>query len=430
MISKQRYISSTWQEQEWRLLWRRCWQVAAPLSDLNKPGDFVVYDIGPEGVLLSRGDDCELRAFYNVCRHRGLRLVDQRCGTKPNFRCPYHSWRYNRAGELASAPADESFSAGLPSEQLNLRSIACEAALGFAWICFEPRESLADYLQDMLPLMVHYKFEQMHLTLDQTVRVNCNWKAVHDNFSELYHVHFLHPQHRRFVDCGGATDELYPRGHTRVIVPGATTDSLFSTPDEPTDILTAQLTALGLNPDDFKGRVGDIQQAVQQAKRALGDTELPYYRKFSDQELSDVVQTNIFPNTILSYQPEMLWLIRPRPHPTDPNQCYLDKLSFERFPDGSAQTDSDTPAIDVQSIARHATPSGSVGRPEHEQFDYKDVIEGRNTMTDTIDQDLSLLAHAQQGMQSDGFDNLWLSDQECRVSHFHEELDRYMECSE
>jgi hypothetical protein len=232
-------------------------------------------------------------------------------------------------------------------------------------------------------------------------------------------VHYLHPQHRRFVDCTESLSECYEGGHTRVWVPGAKTDSLFSTPDKPTDLLTMQLEAFGLDPAQYEGKVDEIQAAIRVAKRALEDKE-PYYSNFTDEELTDVIQTNIFPNAILTYQPEMLWLMRLRPHATDPNQCYLDKLSFERFPNSEEQRFLE--GTDNLKEKRTET-AGKNGRPEWESFDYSDVIAGNATMTDTIDQDLSLLAHAQRGMHSDGFKGCWLNEIECRVSHFHEQLE-------
>ncbi len=426
-FSKERYISEAWAEREWQRVWRRGWQAAAHVSDLQNAGDFVVYDMGRESVLISRGDDGVVRAFFNVCQHRGLRLVDSHCGSTESFRCPYHSWRYGNDGQLDHAPNPDGFQEGLPKAELGLVEMPCELMLGFAWISLDPEvEPLADYLQDMMPLMQHYEFENMIMTLDQTVSINCNWKAVIDNFSELYHVPYLHPQHRRLVDCTTATNELYPRGHTRVLVPGGTTDSLFSSPEQPTDILALQLSALGLSPDDFSGEVDQIQTAIRAAKRQMADSAESYYGNFSDEELTDVIQTNVFPNTILSYTPEMLWLIRLRPHPTDPNRCYLDKLSFERFPVAEDRSVPEPDEVDLRAFPRHATPPGKLSRPQHESFDYQDVIEGRKSMTDTIDQDLSLLSHAQQGMQSAGFEKLWLNEEECRISHFHERLDECM----
>ena len=96
-----------------------------------------------------------------------------------------------------------------------------------------------------------------------------------------------------------------------------------------------QLQAFGLDAEQYEGKVDEIQAAIRMAKRALEEKE-PFYGNFSDEELTDVIQTNVFPNAILTYQPEMLWLLRLRPHATDPNQCYLDKLSFERSPRDAA----------------------------------------------------------------------------------------------
>lgn len=415
-FSKDRYVSEDWLEREWQQVWKRSWQVAAPLSDLRAPGDFTVCDLGPESVLLTHTADGDIRAFYNVCQHRGVRLVDNHVGRAENFRCRYHSWRYASDGQLIHPPSPQGFPHGLPCEQVSLTPVRCEQALGFAWITLEPGgEPLQDYLADVLPLMAHYEFENMTLVQDQTVAVNCNWKAVMDNFGELYHVPYLHPQHRRFVDCTGASSECYPGGHTRVWVPGGTTDSLFATPQEATDILTMQLQALGVDPAEYEGRVADIQGAIRTGKRALQD-EQPYYANFTDEELSDVIQTNVFPNAIFSYQPEMLWLMRVRPHATDPNQSYLDKLSFERRLGEDARRF-------LEVTTENDDIAGSAERPARDVFNYADVIAGRKSMTDTIDQDLSLLAHAQQGMHSDGFAGVWLNEAEVRVSHFHAQLD-------
>ena len=423
-FSKERYVSPDWLKREWSAVWAKSWLLAAHLSDLQKPGDFVVFDVGHESVLITRGEDGNINAFYNVCQHRGVRLVDQNTGNAENFRCPYHSWRYGTDGGLLFAPHEPGFQQGLPKNGICLPKVRCEQALGFAWINFDDNAApLAEFLQDLAPLMNHYQFDQMVLVQDQTVSINCNWKAVIDNFSELYHVHYLHPQHRRFVDCTESINECYPGGHTRVWVPGAKTDSLFSTPDSPTDLLSLQLESLGLNPSDFEGRVEAIQSAIREAKRVL-EAQEPYYANFSDEELTDIVQTNIFPNCMLTYQPEMLWVMRLRPHATDPNQCYFDKLSFERpAQDGQQKYLEGT---DNLKEKRAAKESGDT-RPAHESFDYSDVMAGTHTMTDTIDQDLSLLAHAQQGMHSAGFTGVWLNELEARVSHFHAQITALVE---
>ena len=89
------------------------------------------------------------------------------------------------------------------------------------------------------------------------------------------------------------------------------------------------LQGLGLDPASFNGRVSDIRQAVQQRKRELGPTLGFDYGALSDEQLSDVWQYDIFPNTFMTIQAEELWIFGPRPHPTDPNKCFFDKWTLQ-----------------------------------------------------------------------------------------------------
>jgi len=305
-------------------------------------------------------------------------------------------------------PYEERFAQGVPCEERSLKPVHTQVWDGFVFVSLESEpQPLLDFLGPVVEHLKAYRFADMTLTEDQTVHHQCNWKAVVDNFSELYHVDFLHPQHKRMVDCCNDTVHLFDNGHTGLAVPGATVSPRFPVPEEPTDIQSAQLIALGLDPADFKGRVLDVREAVQQAKRSAGATNGVDYSLFNDEQLSDVWQYNLFPNVILSFTPEHCWVLRPRPHPTDPQQCYFDKLSFLRLPDNTEH-----------------------GRPERDLFDHVAIIKGDKTMTDTIDQDIELLGGVQAGMASQGFDSVWLNDDEMRVQHFHDALDKRVSQSE
>ena len=202
---------------------------------------------------------------------------------------------------------------------------------------------LLEFLGPVAELLAPCRFGNMTLVEDQTVHHYCNWKAVVDNFSELYHVDFLHPQHQRMVDCCNDTVHLFPHGHTGLAVKGATVNPRFPIPDEPTDIQSAQLLNIGLDPADFHGRVLEIREAVQKRKREAG-AELGYdYSGLSDDQLSDVWQYNLFPNTILSFTPEHCWILRPRPHASDPEQCWFDKMSLVRFRDADLVGPAEAP---------------------------------------------------------------------------------------
>ena len=113
-----------------------------------------------------------------------------------------------------------------------------------------------------------------------------------------------------------------------------------------------QMKKLGMDPEDYQGRVLDVRADIQKVRREVGP-ELGYdYDLLSDEQLSDIVQYNIFPNTMVTIQPDNLLIMRARPHPTDPHRCWWDKFTFIMMPtDGhaSAGSLSFTPRPDPRS---------------------------------------------------------------------------------
>ena len=424
-----RYVDRAYMEREWDQVWRKTWLLAGLESDVSKPGDYFVFDMGREQILVTRTKSGAVQGFYNVCQHRGNRLVTSERGHAVNFRCAYHAWTYDTEGELKIVPYENRFAQGVPLEERALRKVHTDIWDGFVFVCLadEP-EPLTEFLGPVVDMLAPYQFRNMTLVQDQTVRHQCNWKAVIDNFSELYHVDFIHPQHKRMVDCCNDTVHLFPNGHTGLAVPGATVNPRFPVPHEPTDILSGQLTSLGLDPADFNGRVLDVREAVQQRKREVGKDLGFDYSRFSDDQLTDAWQYNLFPNIVLSFSPEHCWLMRPRPHPTDPQQCYFDKLSLVLFSDPN--TNKEGKAVSGPSRTARlgkVERTDAFERPERDEFDHEQILNGTKTMTDTIDQDIELLAGVQAGMASNGFDRVWLNDDEMRVQHFHNELDRLLD---
>jgi len=209
-------------------------------------------------------------------------------------------------------------------------------------------------------------------------------------------------------------------------VPGGTVNQKFGVPEVPTDIQSQQLTSLDLDPKDFNGRVLDVRGAIQAQKRLIGAERGMPYERFTSDQLSDVWQYNLFPNTVLSFTPEHCWILRPRPHATDPNQCEFDKISLVRFPQASASAGHKAVLGPASREGAFDQPSD---RPVRDVFGYLAVIRGEKTLTDTIDQDVELLGQVQQGMQSKGFNTVFLNEDEVRIQHFHAELDRKLMAS-
>jgi hypothetical protein len=193
-------------------------------------------------------------------------------------------------------------------------------------------------------------------------------------------------------------------------------------PEEAPDILKARLRGLGLDPEDFRGRVPEIREAVQKQKRVIGK-ELGYdYSEFTDEQVSDVWQYDFFPNLFMTIQPEELWIYGPRPHQSDPNRCFFDKWTLQIPAEVACDKERGLFLGADPTLMRPAVAK----RPGHEVFTQEDVNAGRHSMTITVDQDIFYLPHMQAGMHSQGFDHAWLNEDEARVQHFHDWLDVWM----
>ena len=434
-ITAERYISAEFKDREWQKIWPKTWLVAGVAQDVSEPGDFFVFDPEPESIIVSRTKDSELKAFYNVCQHRGARLLLTDRGALDQYTCPYHGWTYGNNGELAHVPEEDHFSRGLPRDKLALKPLRVQIWAGVVWVCMDQNApTLEDFLGPIIKMIDPYRPGDMRLVEDQTCHLECNWKAVFDNFGELYHVEHIHPQHETIFDCPTSTNEFFEHGHTRVLIDGFTVNTSLPIPEEVPPTQWGQLKALGMNRHDYKGRVLDVRRDVQVKKREMAPALGYNYDQLSDAQLSDIVQYNIFPNAVLVLQPEEFWILRSRPHATDPNKCYWDKLSLRMLPDPPITEDSKVEAPGSKTgtnisfnlpLNPEQTSDGTV-RPEHDEFDQEAVIAGEKSMTITLDQDIHLIRDVQKGMHSRGFSEAWLCDDESRVQHYHRWIDLYM----
>ena len=422
-LSKDRYISKDFMQSEWEGIWTKAWLFAGLESDLLEPGDFFIYDIGRESIVITRNDENEISAFYNVCQHRGNKIVTLESGSFSKVSCPYHGWTYGLDGTLEHVPDRELFKEGVPCDKKSVKPVKVSVWAGLVFINMdENSSSLETFLGPIVDQLKPYKFEKMNLVKHQTVSLlETNWKTVRDNFLEQYHVDFIHPQHASFVDCCDAENDLWPFGHTRTMVTSPVVNPRYSTPEEPPEFMKDYLKGLRLNPDDFHGKVPEIRKAIQKQKRVIGD-ELGFdFSEFTDDQVSDVLQYDIFPNIFMTIHPERLWIFGPKPHHSDPNKCSFTKWSFQ-IP--SHQVRDESKELELLPGSSFYEQTGS--RPEHDIFTRDDVVQGRKSLTVTIDQDIHYLNDMQAGMHSKGFDSATLSNDEERLQHFHDWVDDWI----
>lgn len=423
-LDADRYSSKEFMAHEWETVWKKSWLLAGVVQDVAEPGDYFVFEIGPESIIITRTDDGDVAAVYNACQHRGNKIFTNHSGNVQAISCPYHGWTYELDGTLKKVPDEERFAQGLPCEELSLKTVKVEVRVGLVWVNMDPEAApVEDFLGVVLDQYELFHFENMVMVLDQTVELDANWKTAVDNFNEQYHVDFIHPQHASRVNCRDSVNELWPYGHRRTCVESFVTNPRYGAPEEPPPILDAMMRGIGLDPAEFKGRVSEVRRAAQNQKRKLGE-ELGFsYAELSDELVSDVWQYDLFPNVIMTIHPEELWIMRPRPHPTDPNKCFFDKITLQ-IP-AEIAFDRERGIGLLPDVVLQDDLGGT--RPEHDVFDREAVISGKKSMVNTIDQDIHYLPDMQRGMRSQGFERAWLNADESRVQHFHDWLDAWIE---
>lgn len=209
------YRSPALFEMEKRLLFHSHWQIAGHISDVPNPGDFLSFDIVDERVLIVRGKDGEVRAFHNLCRHRGARIVSSTHGHCKNaLVCPFHGWVYNLDGTLRGPARPDSFG-DMDRSNFGLKPVELEIWFGFIFVRIKPgpQPSVAEMMAVHENDLACYRLEELVPAYGFWAGdpLPVNWKSVRDVDNEGYHVAMAHPA---LQDLYGAnyTDQIYADG--------------------------------------------------------------------------------------------------------------------------------------------------------------------------------------------------------------------------
>lgn len=238
-IPVQRFTSDEFWELEQKYLWPRSWVIAGRSEDIPNVGDFFTFDDLGVPILLIRGKDLQVRAFYNTCQHRGAPVVRESSGTSKLLRCQYHSWSYDiDSGQLVSVPDERDF-VDLDKTERCLPTISC--AVWDNWIFVNQDAnaiSLAEHIGSIADEMSEFQGQSLRTVAKQSEIVPCNWKVTAEAFLEVYHFRHIHSRNgESLLDNRGATMGLLPNGCSRMVTPFSKTS----------------YTALGMkNWDDYK----------------------------------------------------------------------------------------------------------------------------------------------------------------------------------
>jgi phenylpropionate dioxygenase-like ring-hydroxylating dioxygenase large terminal subunit len=187
-------------ELEREAIFKKTWLMVGRVEQVPRVGSYFTRElhVADTSVIIVRGKDKEIRAFYNICRHRGNKLVwndypgEEVSGSCRVFTCKYHAWRYELTGELSFVQQEGEFF-NLDKGQYGLKAVRCQTWEGFIFINLDPDAApLADYLGEMGKDLQGYPFHEMTEVFTYRAEIGSNWKLFIDAFAEFYHAPILH----------------------------------------------------------------------------------------------------------------------------------------------------------------------------------------------------------------------------------------------
>lgn len=204
------YISPEYARAERDRLWNKVWLQVGRVEEIPEAGNYLTYEIAGESILIVRAGPDQIQAYYNVCPHRGRRLVDtpegarNASGKRAQFVCAYHGWRFNLDGENTHILHREDWQGSLTDACTSLRKVNTDTWGGWIWINMDPDcESLREYLEPAASLLDPFQLQNMRFRWRKWGIFNCNWKVAMEAFNETYHVQTTHPEFNKFGEFRG-----------------------------------------------------------------------------------------------------------------------------------------------------------------------------------------------------------------------------------
>jgi phenylpropionate dioxygenase-like ring-hydroxylating dioxygenase large terminal subunit len=420
-LSTDRYTSADFKAREDELMWPNVWQFAAREEDMPDVGDTVVYEINEKSFLLIRQPDDGVRAFYNVCLHRGRKLKLE-SGKSINLRCPFHGFTWNNDGSLKEIPCQWDFK-HLEAQDMDLPELRVERWQGF--IMITENHDLPSFRDWIGPGVEHYDNWRLDecTTAGWVARVvPANWKVVAEAFMEAWHTIVTHPQILPFTADENTRYDLYGDHMNRAITPNGTLSPHLKGKDQ-FYVIDKLAEFLGgdsrgrrnaTDRDDLKGFSADdpllarkvLAQANREGFSAMNGHD---YSEVSDSEMLDNMTYNIFPNFSPwgGFVPNIVYRWRPW---GDPDHCLMEVRILMRAPKG------EKPARGAEMFMI----------PDDQPFTFASHVIGE-ALAGVFDQDMENLPYVQQGMKASKNKRLELGHyQETRIRQFHATMDKYL----
>ncbi len=423
------YTSEEYARAERDKLWCKVWQQVGRVEEIANVGDFLSYDILDNSILITRTAPDKISAFYNVCAHRGRKLVDtppgakNASGWKNSFTCPFHGWRYDLNGACTHVREMADWKGALTPERTRLGEVKVDTWGGWIWINLDPEcEPLRDYLEPVASMLDPFELQNMRCRWRKWVVFDCNWKVAAEAFNEIYHVDITHPEFKQFGEFNGWARAQGKHSNIGYDAPknmdanqsaklriGAGADTRKS---------TAQMQVFTweqVNTNTTKTLVDAALRLVDELPEgAPPDQVLKHWLESArrDDAARGVIWPSvdpahvgksgtawqIFPNFQIGHAVNNALCYSFRPYGADPNKCYFEVAVYELFAEGEA--------------------------PKAE-WEYTPVGDPR--WRSVLPQDFANMAAVQQGMKSRGFRGAQPNPyRERSIANLHRNLARYI----
>lgn len=428
------YISRDYAEAEADRLWAKVWQHAGRVEDIPEVGDFISYEIANDSILIVRAAADSIKAFHNVCPHRGRRLVSTPKGSNGvrgnaksgQFYCGYHGWTFDLQGKNTDILNKDDWQGTLNDALTCLNEVRVDTWGGWLWINMDPDcISLQEYLEPAASILEPFQFEKMRYRFRQWTVFDCNWKVALEAFMEPYHVAATHPQLTKYGDFYAWSKAQGLHGNDGYDTPDhSNDDSAATTTVHRTGKGADARVMMGEMQKEFWDTVGASTTRVLVDAAARLVDELPEgtpadevhhhwlesckrdyaamgveWPEISDEQMAAAgLAWHVFPNMGILQGPTFALCYRTRPVGTDPDKCIYEAIAIERYPEGEE-------------------PASEWVYAEPTEENWRKVIA----------QDFSNMEMVQLGLKSRGFrGNLPNPYQERKVTNLHRNLARYM----
>ena len=426
------FISAEYAQAEGDRLWSKVWQHAGRIEEIPNVGSYLTYDIGDDAIVIVRSAPDTIKAYHNVCSHRGRRLVDtppaahSAHGQKIGFVCGFHGWRYDLEGKCTFKLDEPDWKGALTEGRTRLNEVKVDTWGGWIFINMDPDcVPLREYLEPVASTLDPFEFAKMRYKWRQWVIFDCNWKTAIEAFMEPYHVAGTHTQLLKYGEyyayskayglhgvsgfderdaalrkTGGTSNTragkgLDPRVSTyelarenyETVNKASTTETLVNAAKRLVDELPAG------TPADQVIKHWLASARADDAKRGV------IWPTITPQQMSDAgLAWSVFPNMSVLQGVTFALCYRARPYGGSPHQCIFESYALERYPEGE----------EPQTEWIYAEPTA-------EKWGL------------VLSQDFSNMAAVQKGLRSRGFRGpLPNPQQERKVTNFHRNLARYM----